>query len=62
MNLKKFKGIYPDKYLECEAETEDEAQKKMKELLISLIQKDDAPIIVWDEGEVESNANLFVDT
>ena len=53
-SMKKFKGIYPDKFLECEAETEEEAQIKMKKLLIEEIEKDMSPIIIWDEGEVDS--------
>lgn len=48
---KKYKGIYPDKFLECFAETEEEAQRKMKQLLIESIQADDEPIITWEEGE-----------
>lgn len=52
--MKKYKGIYPDKFLECEAETEEEAQEKMKKLLIASVQEDDSPIIIWDEGEVEA--------
>jgi len=51
--MKKYKGIYPDKFLECEAETEQEAQEKMKQMLIESVQEDESPIILWDEGDVE---------
>ena len=50
--MKTYKGIYPDKFLECVADTEAEAQIKMKQLLIELIQESDNPIIIWEEGEV----------
>lgn len=50
--MKKYKGIYPDKLLECEAETEQEAQEKMKQMLLAQIQEDEEPVIVWCEGEV----------
>jgi len=52
--VKKYKGIYPDKFLECEAETEQEAQEKMKQILLESVQNDEEPVIVWCECEAEA--------
>jgi len=45
-----YKGLFSDTFFQCEADTEAEAQAKMKEELLKKIAADDEPLIVWEDA------------
>lgn len=51
--MKKWKGIL-ERFGECEAETEQEAMKKMAEQLIKKLQSGEDEFLVWDETDDKS--------
>ncbi len=47
--VKKYEGLCPDTFYTCEAETEAQAQEKMKALLLKELEKCPDPFIIWRE-------------
>lgn len=48
-----YKGLLPDHFFECIADSEEDAQQKMKDMLLKQIQEGDELFIVWLESYVE---------
>ena len=44
----KYKGLFEDTFLEVEAIGYEDAMKKMRELMIKLIQEDEVSIVIYD--------------
>lgn len=48
----KFRGMLPDQFLEVEADSEKDAQEKMRAMMLERLQARDGPehFIVWEES------------
>ena len=55
-----YKGMFDDRFLECDAKDEQEAQEIMKQLLLAEITADPEPFIVWEDSKNESNTDQLI--
>jgi len=44
-----YEGMYLDTILECDADSEEEAQQIMKRILLEMIMDDPDPLLVWEQ-------------
>jgi len=47
-----YEGMYLDTILECDADSEEEAQQIMKRILLEMIMDDPDPLLVWERYDV----------
>lgn len=55
--MTKYRGLFGDYFEDVEANSEEEAQQKMKQILIKDITEDTEPFTVWEIDEEDYNGD-----